>query len=211
MDEFDNRIRFDAPQIDFTNDVGITGQAHDTYPAPKTPPLWDWMRMFLIGLLSLQSSDDPPNQYRTGTLWLRRSDMTILQWNGTEWVDVAEHIAFRDGSTTVTLQEFYTSTTAKLSSVMPRYTYSGHFVTTNPGHISVPDAIATAITAGGYINILRPILYKNGLLIDPRLVSFSSGVPITVELDPSIDIHVDDTFTVIIERFDIFNIAEVLA
>ncbi len=209
MDEFDNRIRFDPPLIDFTDAVGVTGQTHDSYPATKTPPRWDWMRMYLIGLLSCQSSNDPPTQYRTGTLWLRRSDLTMLQWNGTEWVDIAEHIAFRDGSETVTLSEFYNTVSSKLSSIMPRYTFSGHVVNNHPSHIQVPNAIATALT--GYMNILRPTLYVNGLLIDPRLVSFNSVIPVTVELDASVQLDVGDTFTVVIERFDIFNIDEVLA
>jgi hypothetical protein len=66
---FDNRIRFSTSAIDFTNDVGLTQQQHDTYPSPNTQARYDWMRMYLIGLLSNQSSCDQPSQYRPGTMW----------------------------------------------------------------------------------------------------------------------------------------------
>jgi hypothetical protein len=209
MDEFDNRIRFDPPPINFTDDVGTTGQTHDTYPAPNQQPRYDWMRMFLIGLLSLQSSDDAPTQYRTGTMWFRRGDKAILQWNGSAWVDISDHIVMRVGTSSVSLQSFYETTVAKLNSVMPRYTFGGKFTKNDPTYIPLPDVIGSAMV--GYLTILRPLLYVNGQLIDPRLIQFSSGIPITVELPTTLGIKTDDIFTVIIERFDLFVDTEMLA
>ena len=55
----DNRLQFPPTLIDFVNVVGETGQAHDNFPEPGQAR-YDWMRMAIIGLLSLQSSALPP-------------------------------------------------------------------------------------------------------------------------------------------------------
>ncbi len=62
----DNRIRFPSAKIDFAVDVGLTDQEHDGFPGPGQPPRYDWMRLFLHGLLSHQSSESEPTEYRSG-------------------------------------------------------------------------------------------------------------------------------------------------
>lgn len=64
----DNRIQFPVNEIDFSQ-VGFTGQTHDNYPSPDTSPRYDWMSLYLKGLLSNQSSVQAPCTYRYGTMW----------------------------------------------------------------------------------------------------------------------------------------------
>jgi hypothetical protein len=210
--EHDNRIQLPPTAIDFLNQVGETGQAHDDFPMGGTQPRYDWMRLYLIGLLSLQSSNDPPSQYRTGTLWYRRSDNSILIWNGTDWVDLAHSILLRDSitdSTSSTLADFYTYVMDRMNSILPRCTFSGKFVNSNPTSIPVPAAIQTKIE--NVKNLMKPELFVNGLLIDPRLYQFSASCPLLIELTAGIGIVSGDKFTVIIEGFDVFVSDEVLA
>jgi hypothetical protein len=210
--EFDNRMRFPPTIIDFVNQVGETGQDHDDFPMGGTQPRYDWMRCVIISLLSLQSSDDPPTQYRTGTPWYRRSDGAILIWNGTDWVDLANSIFLRDSitdSTFITLADFYSYVMERINSILPRCTFSGRFINTNPAYIQVPTTIQNEIN--NVKNLLKLLLYVNGLLIDPRLYQFSASCPILIELSSGIGITAGDKFTVIIEGFDVFVSDEVLA
>jgi len=68
----DNRITLPTTEIDF-NIVGLTGQDHDTYPGPGQSARYDWMRLYLIGLLAHQTSQCPPTNYRPGTIWFSNS------------------------------------------------------------------------------------------------------------------------------------------
>lgn len=95
----DYRIRFDPTTIDFADDVGTTGQDHDSYPAPGTQARYDWMRMYLIGLLSLQASNEAPTQYRNGTLWFKLDENAIYIRKEDEWVLIADAIVDADGNT----------------------------------------------------------------------------------------------------------------
>lgn len=99
----DNRIRFSGPGIDFENEVGRTGQDHDDYPQPYTQARYDWMRMFLIGLLSCQSSKEEPTQYRDGTWWFDLNTLTMKIRRADQWVPAAQVIA----TGTITLDEMY--------------------------------------------------------------------------------------------------------
>lgn len=64
----DNRLQYPSATVDFST-VGLSGQDHDDYPVPNTSPRFDWMRMYLMGLMSNQSSHTPPSEYREGTIW----------------------------------------------------------------------------------------------------------------------------------------------
>jgi hypothetical protein len=99
----DNRIRLPAPPIDFTDDVGETGQDHDRFPEPGQAR-FDWMRMFLVGLLANQASYNEPINFRKGTFWfdLNTSILKIRTGDGvagTDWSDVGEVIQVADGLT----------------------------------------------------------------------------------------------------------------
>ena len=99
----DNRIKFPATAIDF-NEVGVTGQDHDNYPAGSQQARYDWMRMVIIGLLSCQSSDAEPTQYRDGTWWFDLTTLSMKIRIGEAWEPAAKVLALAEG---VSLYEFY--------------------------------------------------------------------------------------------------------
>jgi len=209
----DNRIRFDPTLIDFAATFGLTGQAHDTYPAPGQPPRYDWARSYLQALLAHQSSPSgsPPTQYRQGTIWFQNDDKRIYIYttdiyDGTGWKDISECIFLDTG---LTLQQWYIQATQLLASILPRMTFSGSIITDFTTHIPVPTAIQTDLVP--IKNLVRPVLYVNGLLKDPRLYQFSASCPVTIDIISGITLRVGDKFTVVIERFDQFVVDEVLA
>ena len=102
----DNRIRYTAPEINFTTDVGITGQDHDSYPAPNQPFRYDWMRIALIGLLANQSSYIEPVEYRDGTLWFDLNDNSYKARYSDQWVNLSEVLSVGDG---ISLQSWINS------------------------------------------------------------------------------------------------------
>jgi len=112
----DNRIRIQAPPIDFENDVGITGQDHDEFPVPG-PARYDTMRMFLIGLLASQASYDEPTNYRKGTIWLDLNTFVLKIRSGdgvagTEWSDISDAIQVSSG---LSLKDWFDAVSASLA------------------------------------------------------------------------------------------------
>jgi hypothetical protein len=112
----DNRIKLQPPEIDFEDDVGVTGQLHDSFPAPGQAR-FDWMRSFLSGLLANQASYSEPVEYRKGTAWLDL-DTGILKIRtgegvaGAEWTDFSEVIQVSDG---LTLKDWFDAVSAGLA------------------------------------------------------------------------------------------------
>lgn len=108
----DDRINLQPPLVDFST-VGTTGQAHDTFPAPG-PARYDWMRSYLIGLLSNQSSFSEPIEFRLGTIWFNLNDATfkyragatdpILLNEGESWLSLSYGIELDTG---LTLQDWF--------------------------------------------------------------------------------------------------------
>lgn len=214
--EKDNRIEFPPTLIDFDNQVGVTGQLHDTFPAAGQQPRYDWMRIALIGLLSCQSSNDPPTQYRIGTPWFNRVKNAYYIWNGSDWVSIASFISLMDltassgdTDTILSLSEWFTQVQDILSSIKPRSTFSGKSSANGVTSIPVPATVQDFIK--DIFTLLRPIVHINGLLIDPRLTPFSAGCPTNIELLGGITLKKNDTFTVFIERYDLFFVDDVIA
>lgn len=206
--EYDNRIKYPPTLIDFFNDVGITGQDHDNFPAPGQAR-YDTMRLELIGLLSCQSSFDPPTQYRTGTIWFNRTKQAYYCWNGSAWVSPSELILVEDDSGgTVSLQQWHDAIQDKLSKLFTKHTFSGRSSINNVTLIPVPLAIQSVISS--LLDYLRPIVYVNGKLLDPRLCALTSSCPVSVILDSTVKLQAGDKFTVMIDRFDEFVIEDVI-
>jgi hypothetical protein len=108
----DDRIDLQPPLIDFT-DVGTTGQAHDTFPQPGQAR-FDWMRSYLIGLLSNQSSFNEPIEFRVGSVWFDLNTRgfqyrtpgisPIFTTEGENWVSLSNGIVLATG---LTLQQWF--------------------------------------------------------------------------------------------------------
>jgi hypothetical protein len=207
----DNRLRFPPTEIDFANDVGLTGEAHDNYPAPGDEARYDFARMVVISLLSNQSSDPdkPPTQFREGTIWFNKTE--YKRSNGTTFDDIAKAIYLRLSPIDpgISLYEWYNDAVSKLTRIQPRYTYSGKVQTYNIHQLPIPDAIRQALA--GISALMQPIVYVNGLLIDPRLCKLTASCPLFVDIDNSIILNKQDKFSVIIERFDISVLDEIVA
>lgn len=108
----DDRINLQPPLVDFSV-VGTTGQAHDTFPAPG-PARFDWMRSYLIGLLSNQSSFTEPIEFRLGTIWFNLNDASfkyragathpIILNEGDNWLSLSYGIQLDTG---LSLQDWF--------------------------------------------------------------------------------------------------------
>ena len=190
----DNRIRFSPTTIDFENEVGITGQDHDGYPAPQTQARYDHMRMVLIALLSNQSSYNEPNQYRDGTLWFDLNTLQLKIRKGLSWVSLSEVISLEeDESGITTLSDWFNSVSQSLGSLAPEITFSG-IAATNSTTLIIPESLRIYLYSDS-----RPFVYKNGLLLDPRTtVLDSTSNPTTIISQTAFSSG--DNFTVLIKR-----------
>lgn len=194
MSAQDNRIRFSSTKIDFETDVGETGQRHDTYPAPGEQPRFDWMRMFLIGLLANQSSESEPTQYRQGTIWFDSTTLMFKVRVGSAWVSLSEaiQVATDVSDQPVTLQDLYT-TVAGLIGNKPTATFSGSSSSDGIVSIPIPASLRSAAGAGS-----RPLVFVNGLLADPRKCTYAGGAtPTSIALSGGVTVDADETFTVL--------------
>lgn len=200
----DNRIQFPPTLVDFGNVVGITGQLHDLIPAPGQQPRYDWFRIYLIGLLSNQSSVVQPSEYRIGTIWYNKTTNGFEYYNGTSFVDISNAILLvRASDPPITLQQFYLEIIERINSIKFNLIFNGEVVSDETAKIPVPNSVLTKISSDQ--NSYRPLLYVNGLLHDPRTYQFSIGCPNFVEL-LTFKIKKGDKFTVDVRHFDVFEI-----
>lgn len=189
--EPDNRINLQAPLVGFPT---VTGQLHDQFPSPGQQARFDWMRSYLIGLLSNQSSYSPPTQYRDGTLWYDFNTLTLRIWSQGAWQPFAAVVALALGegvSDTITLAEWYASTAAALTSVAPEIVYSGTCSQANTTTIPIPASLRGPLNSNS-----RPFVWINGLLLSPETtVLLGSPTPTTISLQAN-TMNLGDKFTV---------------
>lgn len=163
----DNRIRLPSNKIDFTSEVGVASQDHDNYPPPQGQARYDHLRMFLIGLLSLQSSFAEPSEFRDGTPWFDLNTLSLkISING-EWVNLTDAILLESGTT---LSDWYQSVNIAISSLTPECTFGGN-VTALTSIIPIPASIQAKLTID-----TRAFVTVNGTSVDPKEVTLS-GTP----------------------------------
>lgn len=192
----DNRIRFPSTKIDLSADVGVTGQDHDTYPAAGSQARADWMGLYLIGLLSSQSSFSEPTEKRDGTVWFDLNTLSMKIWRNSEWQQYAEAIDLEDSDgNIISLSDWYEDAAELLKGLSPEIVFSGSSTADAQSLITIPESLRDELTSDS-----RPLVYKNGSLIDPRNTRLEpSAIPTAVKLtDETIDNG--DTFTVFIRR-----------
>jgi hypothetical protein len=200
--ETDNRIQLPPTLIDFEDEVGVTGQDHDDFPDAGQQPRYDWMRLFLIGLLSHQSSEDKPTQFRTGTTHYDRARSAYEYYNGTTWRDIANAIILEeDSDDALTLAEWFTIATEQLSSIRPKIVWSGNVSANDITLIPIPNSAKDEIE--GLCDDLHPVVYQNGLQIDPRNTRFATSCPSSVELLNGEELNDGDRYTVVVEKIDL--------
>jgi hypothetical protein len=208
----DSRIRFPVTTIDFTNDVGETGQPHDDFPNIDTAPRYDWMRLYMIGLLGYQSSESiQPENRRTGTIWFCNSEKLFKCFDNTNFVEIKERIdiqnnngdgiwAYQYGKFTgnieesipvekFTLDTFSDYVEQRKKNINQTFIYSGRAIKTS-NVIDIPESIRDQLGSG------IPSLYKNGEFIIP--ICYSTDPTSTViELSGEATLEEGDEFTVI--------------
>jgi len=195
----DYRIRFPSAKIDFDEDVhggSPDGQDVNDFPEPGQAR-YDWMRMVVIGLLANQSSEEEPLNLKIGSLWFNLNDEFFKYFDGNDWAELAN--AIRIGETN--LKEWSELVDETVGKVTEAASFTGVADANNITEIDIPDS---ALAAASYDNN-HPILYKNDLLIDPRLTAFNLDKNKVLLLDNeagSVDLRRGDRYTIIIQRLD---------
>lgn len=187
----DNRIRFSSALIDFVNDVGITGQEHDNYPAPNSQARYDHIRMFLIGLLSSQSSENEPTQYRDGTVWFDLNT-NILKINvSDEWIDISNVLDLGG----LTLQQWYDQVNQTISSATPEIVFNVNINANGITQLNIPTSLVDKVATES-----RCFVYQNGILLDPRNTIIVGAPPPPRISILNTTLSVGDRLTVVIKR-----------
>lgn len=193
----DNRLRFPATRIDFSADVGDTGQDHDDYPQPQSQARYDHMRMFLIALLSQQSSYEAPTQFREGTPWFDLNTLSLKIRRNGEWVLFSEAIPLTEPDTNgdiITLASWYASVRDTLVSLAPEVVFSGTCTTDSITGINIPSSLQSALATDS-----RVFLHINGSLVDPHNCTLIGTPPTSIRLS-GVALNSGDTFIVSIRR-----------
>jgi len=189
----DNRVRLIGPLIDFANQVGLTGQDHDSFPGPDQQARYDTMRSYLIGLLSNQSSFNAPTQYREGTVWFDLNTGVLRIFHNSAWHPIADAIALIDETQStplLTLSQWFQSLSGYLATFGPEITFSGQ-ATQVTGTIPIPTTLRPSVTP-----TYEALIWINGLLKNPALTTISSGVIIL-----GFNLNAGDAFTVQLKNY----------
>jgi hypothetical protein len=176
----DNRIRYPSTKIDFVNEVGTTGQDHDSYPAPLQQARFDHLRMTLIGLLSQQSSFSEPTQKREGTPWLDLNNGVLKIYLNGAWRPYSDaiQVASNADGTAYTLTDWYQYTSAALTLIEPEICFGGTITQDGVYSITIPESLQSKVS-----KFAQVFFYANGLLYDPRNISLvGSPFPSTILL-----------------------------
>lgn len=210
----DYRIRFPSTLVDFTEDVGTTGQEHDSYPAPGQQARYDHIRLYLLGLLSNQSSNAAPVNYREGTIWNDISDSAIgpnlkIRRNN-QWESLSKSILVNPE---LSLDQWYQEATMALTSLAPELFFSGVVVSNAASDIPIParfirhiyEDTRAFVTINGSADKLSTIEGQNlntllryrPMIIDPRNVTIVAGTLIRLL---NLDLEKGDTFMVSMRR-----------
>jgi hypothetical protein len=192
---YDNRIRFTPALIDFVNDVGLTGQDHDNYPAPGSQSRYDHIRMYLIGLLSQQSSYIEPTQKRDGTPWFDLNELCLKIYFNGNWIPYSDAIKIGD----IKLSDWCNNVDLALQGIFPDLVFFGACTLTGVDQIPIPVPLQSQITINTRVFItITSSLGSN--LIDPREVQLlGAPLPTTIFL-PNHQLELNDQFTVVMRR-----------
>ncbi len=202
----DNRIRLPAVKIDFDTEVGTTSQDHDTYPAPQAQARYDHMRMYLIGLLSQQSSYSEPTQKRDGTPWFDLNTLALKIWLNGEWQLYSAVIPLTVGTQTLTLADWYATVNESLVSLAPEVVFGGKADSVT-SDITIPSALRSALYDDS-----RAFIVVNGTSIDPRSVTFIGSPTPTIIRMANHELEANDEFYVTIRRVPVttFSTSDVI-
>jgi hypothetical protein len=111
-----------------------------------------------------------------------------------------------DTGDTKTLAAWYAEASSQLSGIAPSITFSGRCASASATVIPIPASLQAQIVLPN----ARALLFRNGLLQDPRYTQLNSTV--TVVLAGGLRLIQDDLFTVIIKNIPTqnFDLADVV-
>lgn len=192
----DNRIILSSTLVEQDT---ATGQDHDSYPSPGQQARYDWLRSYLIGLLSSQSSADAPSQYREGTVWFDLTAMAFKAYRNGSWVHITDAIsANRQNAAedSQSLSDWIDDVSDRLHSVKAEILFSGTCSNSDVTQIPIPESIRTT-TAGVSVidSSSRAIVWVNGVQLNPNHCTIQgSGTQVVVTSDDAL--QSGDRFTV---------------
>ena len=195
----DNRIRFSPTPIDFAQEVGLTGQDHDVYPKVGQAR-YDWMRMFLIGLLANQSAEQAPQEYRVGTIWYDIEAEEFKYHDGISddiFVPLSDGIKVTVNGNVKKLSEWIETVDTEINNGISSATIEGT-AASYTSVISVPVDLEEVVSK----NKIKPVLFKNGALIKPSLVNFDESKE-NVILTGAAILNSGDEYIIIFKRVDL--------
>lgn len=133
----DFRLRLGGPPIDFS-ELGFTGTAIDTWPAPGSQARFDEIRSLLLALMSSQASFQEPVNYSLGSMWFdlnaanagsykfRHDAGPVIDPNGEDWVSLSHGVELEPG---LSLQQWFEQVrdiiiepTSPLTAIFHRFT-----------------------------------------------------------------------------------------
>ena len=193
----DYRIKFPAPLIDFSADVGLTGQAHDEYPAPGTQARYDHLRLYLIGLLTNQASYLLPLEYSEGTIWFDLNTTALKTYFNNQWQQIANAIVLTSEGETTTLADWYTNqATIILKSLAPEVVFGGRSTISGIFRIPIPSNMYPYIFIDSRIFMTVNSTHN----LDPREVAIVTvGSQKFIDISPN-ELDANDLFYVSIRR-----------
>jgi hypothetical protein len=193
----DYRIRFPAPLIDFAVDVGLTGQAHDNYPAPGTQARYDHLRLYLIGLLTHQASFQSPLEYSEGTIWFDLNVNAYKTYFNNQWQDISNAIILTSDNRSITLADWYENeATIILKSLAPEVVFGGRSTVSGIFRIPIPANMYPYIFIDSRIFMTVNSTHN----LDPREVSIITvGSQKFIDISPN-ELEANDLFYVSIRR-----------
>jgi hypothetical protein len=151
--------------------------------------------MYLISLLSQQSSYLAPTQYRDGTIWFDLNDLTLKIRKNNEWRQISDAISVQQhsGVSILSLSQFANMVLGVLPNITPDIVFNGVSINNNVTVIPIPETLRSSIGSQS-----RPFVYINGLLVDPRNTSLQPVVePAQIIISGQV-MNVGDAFTVAI-------------
>ena len=177
-------IRLPEQPVNFA-DVGLVGKTHDLYAQPGSVARYDWMRSIILGLISNQASSDKPEEIRNGTIHYNFDEFKFANANSS----ISKYIKVVDTN----LYDWITNLGNKISKFTRKAMFSGESYI-NSEFISIPEKLRISINPNN-----RIYMYKNGLFVNPSLLSFNDGCPVCIILREEAKLNPGDKFTIVIK------------
>ena len=151
--------------------------------------------MFLIGLLSCQSSNSEPNEHREGTWWFDTTENIMKIYSNDAWIDVSKIIKLDIDSNgdAVTLQDWYDAIHETIQTIQSELCFQSVIVSTGVTLIPIPPTFLSLVVPGS-----QAFVAVNGVGINPLLTTLESGITPTAVKVPTV-LNIGDKISIVIK------------